>query len=243
MESASIDLINFEVVQESSAFYYTNWQFPRLIFTKAKHVKWPLGFLSSFRHLVKPLHHGSRTKKGGFGVPMKRSDRGDFKRDMQNCCYVVGQSKRNRVIDWNTKYPEFCKQTHSMAKFLLKHTERLIPELNIDFAKVVSDANINCIPGTTVRASVISFDYESVYHLDNKDKHASILVVLKPDHIKGGWLVFPEWRLCFPMDNGDILIFFAKYDVHGTSEIYHIDDSGKVINHDEEKRIGYVVYT
>ena len=81
---------------------------------------------------------------------------------------------------------------------------------------------------------MVSFNYQSIFHLDPYDKHGSMLTVLKPDHIKGGWLLFPRYKLAFPLNNGDILFFHGNLDLHGTSPFINIGD--------KEYRIGFVMY-
>lgn len=235
IQTKDLDMNKMQVISDSSAFYSWNYKFPRIILTKCKDVRpeWPPGFRSNFRKFILPTH---RNKGGRLGAVVKRGIRSDFKWDMQNRCYGFGFTFEGNSFKWNNRQREYCDKACEIAVFLSAHVRQLIPGLWRDMKNVAAKKKVPLIPGTICRAFMVSFNYESVLHLDERDKHCSILVVLKPEGVTGGKLVFPEYGLSFRLDDGDVLIFWGQYNIHGTSKMYFVDDNGKVF------RIGIVMY-
>ena len=77
----------------------------------------------------------------------------------------------------------------------------------------------NVKPSAHFTAGAVSFNYESVFHLDEMDKNVSVLTVFKLKEITGGYLLFPEYCLAFPLHDGDVLMFNGKTHIHGTSKL------------------------
>lgn len=230
-------------VLNSTVLFDPVYEFPMFVYTRAVDVGWQKGVLEQFAKGVEPMHFNqpdsSIRKKKKLGTPMKRGTKGDFAYDMRNCCYVVGYSRDNSITAWNERSKQaraVCAQTYPVAQFLENFAKDLIPQFWKEKKHIVEAEGIPLLPGTMSRASVVSFNYESVMHLDEWDRHASILFVVKPPNVKGGYLVFPEYRLKFPLDTGDVLIFHGDLTLHGTSQICIEDKEQRVY------RIGYVMY-
>ena len=216
---------------------------PILAYTVAKDVHWPPGMLGSFRKKVVPIHHnqseGNRRLRR-VGVPLKRGNKGDFKHDMKSCSYVIRYTRQGKLTEWNTKTEQakaICTKTYKLAQTLEEFVKTLMPHVWKEKAAIAQDKQIPVIPGTQSTATVVSFNYVSVFHRDPWDKHGSILVVAKTKKFKGGWLVFPEYNLSFPLHNGDVLYFNANESIHGTSPLF-VSELDKQQNY----RIGYVMY-
>lgn len=215
------DLSKYKLVQDSVAIYSCeNFAFPTFVYTLAQHVGWDPGFTRKYRDLLLPIHHnwqhGKRGKK--LGDPIVRHTK-DFENDMKNCMYVVGNTRKGKTTAWNTrseKSREVCVHTKTVLQFLSKFATSIIPAFWNDELTAASN---NVKPSADFTAGVVSFNYESVFHLDELDKNVSVLTVFKPNEVTGGYLLFPEYCLAFPLHDGDVLIFNGKTHVHGTAKL------------------------
>ena len=54
------------------------------------------------------------------------------------------------------------------------------------------------------------------------------LTILKRGTYRGGWLVFPEYKIAFAMFNKDSLFFQSQNLVHGTGPFYQTDSSLRI---------------
>ena len=234
------DTTHTTIVTESTNLYSTEFKHPIFSYTMKKDIGYKSGFLQNWYSSVLPIHYnnvGNKRQKR-LGTPMKRGTTGDFKNDMKNCCYVVGNCRDKTPTAWNTKtekHEAVRDKCFKMAKLLSTFCKTNFPDMWERKKRLAEELNIPLIPGTNSTATVISFNYQSVFHVDEKDKAESILVVVKPQGMKGGWLVFPEYNLSFPLNNGDILIFHGRKDIHGTSPYLFTKSKGFY-------RIGYVMY-
>ena len=230
-----------KLVTQSTVFY-TLWKakFPCIIVTKACNVGWEEFDRKMWCKDVLPIHWNVGCRK--IGVPVRRNpSSGDFYRDPKSKTYIFGRSKDGTDTVWTQK-PAAQHPVHEcnrLAAFLDNFTKRLIPDLWADMRAYRKGKGFLRHPHTQSRTGMVSFNYQSVFHVDERDEHISTLVVCKPQHMKGGWLVFIEWGIIIPLNDGDILHFWGMKDIHGTFEILFSDDD--VENH--IIRTAMVLYT
>ncbi len=115
---------------------------------------------------------------------------------------------------WNDMLPLFAKvsETHKqyMPDFYLKQKE-IYDKTNADFK----------IPDSIYTSVTVNKNYRTAYHLDGKNmaEGVSAMLLIREGKIKGGYVVFPEYRVAAAMDSGDIVFFDGQAEVHGNTNI------------------------
>lgn len=187
-----------------------------------------------FRNYLVKVHSNPEGAK--LGTKIRRKGR-DFVKDKVGSMYGYGIKRDGDWVQWNLNCWEmYAKTILLLPQALTSHSNSIIPGFAEDKKQLAESKGVEFMKDTFSTASAISFNYQSVFHKDEKDQHASLLTVLKQKEMHGGWLLFPMYKIAFPLNHGDVLIFDGKQYVHGTSLLFYGNTD---IN---EYRIGYVMY-
>ena len=134
------------------------------------------------------------------------------------------------------KYPEKWEESLPFFQAIYTHLKRELPEVH-NLHKTQCDKHRNyTIPGTNLTTVAINVNYDSSFHLDTGDlpDGYSTLTVLEVDGYKGGFLVFPRYRVAVDIREGDVLLNQSHKLYHGNSPITPTTPGGK--------RISFVTY-
>lgn len=104
----------------------------------------------------------------------------------------------------NGIHKKFCPEEYAAQKLFVDKTHP-------DFV----------IPGTVYSTVTVNKNYRTAYHLDGKNQAGGFsgMLLIRDGSIKGGLVVFPEYRTAVEMDTGDLIFFNGQSEWHGNTAI------------------------
>lgn len=177
----------------------------------------------------------------GIAAGMKHRER------TQQTNYETGNKSNSNIIGYidspNHKKP--CRLTMYSKKYFEKYTKGLPFIIEIDklFKATLPEkyniqnvaTNLFKIPNTCFSTVTVNYNFRTALHKDAGDFKEGFgnMVVCKTDGFKGGFLLFPGYKVAIEMNNGD----YIALDVHE----YHCNSSFTVSDKDEF-RLSFVCY-
>jgi hypothetical protein len=186
--------------------------------------------IDSCPELHPPLNPKNPSARVNCGCRLGLNRSGDFKNEtspvyMQG--YRVNLTTRNvGKYEWDDRHPRYFNKSITFYKTLTSIFHRFLPEIAKKQENLLLD--VTKIDSTIYSNAAISKNYYSRIHLDSQEYHWTHLTILKRGTFRGGWIVFPEYKIAFSMLNKDCLFFQSQNLLHGTGPFFPVDNALRI---------------
>lgn len=127
-----------------------------------------------------------------------------------------------RPCAWNAEFPERFERLLPFFQKVSEVHQALDPD-GFSFLREVANRTKGdwLIPGTSYTTVTVNKNFRTAAHLDAKNLRAAsaAMAYIREGKLKGGDVVFPEWRVAVRMDTSDLIVFRNMVDWHGNTPI------------------------
>lgn len=127
-----------------------------------------------------------------------------------------------RPCAWNADNPAQWAQLVPVVQAVARVHEQACPDFYAKQKALYDRTNADFkIPGSVYTTVTVNKNYRTAYHLDGKNLEGvvSAMLLIRDGKIKGGLVVFPQYRAAVQMDSGDVLMFDGQAEWHGNTAI------------------------
>lgn len=127
-----------------------------------------------------------------------------------------------RPCAWNAEHPQRFEKLLPFFQQVRAAHESLDPD-GFGFMREVADRTKGdwLIPETPYTTVTVNKNFRTAAHLDAKNLRdaSAAMAYIREGRLKGGLVVFPEWRVAVKMDTSDVIVFRNMVDWHGNTPI------------------------
>jgi hypothetical protein len=151
--------------------------------------------------------------------------------------FMHGNGKyKNRISSYYKKYPERVDSIYPLSSEINTLFKQLYPEMHLKMKKRVNTKNNKqwVFHDTVFTTATVNKNFQTAMHKDKGNWEWSAIAIHQND-IKGGYILFPEYRLKVKVEDGSVL--FGPMN-----DLYHLNTEIKYKDKDSY-RLSIVYYT